>query len=319
MKRVGFLYEQICELDNIKLAHYNASKGKSHYRDVIKIERDPNKYLLKVHDSLCNQEFETSKYTERVIHDGNKERIIHKLPYYPDRIVHHAMMQILYPILTNCLIRDTFQSIQNRGVQDCRDRIRSYMKQNEPTHFIKIDIRKFFPSVDKEILKSKLKTKIKCNKTLQLLDNLIDSGPTGLPIGNYTSQILGNFYLSKLDWSLVQTFNVGYFRYCDDILILTKNISDTDEIIVCVRQQLRNLRLKPKYIKTGSLKDGILFAGYRHTTHMCRLSKKIVERINTQLITSQSASLQSYKGIVLNINNHSLLSTIKESIGRTTR
>ena len=312
MKRIGYLYEQICTEENIKSAHINASKDKSHYPDVIKINADPEPYLKAIRDSLVNKSYETSIYLSDSIVDRGKDRDLHKLPYYPDRIVHHAVMQIVCPILTNCLIRNTFQSIKGRGMMDCRDRISEYISKNRPETFINIDITKFYPSVDKHTIKMQLRTKIKCQDTLNLLDEIIDSAPSGLPIGSYTSQISGNFHLSELDWRMVQGFKIGYFRYCDDILIFPTDASDVPAIIGTIISELDRIKLTAKYVKTGHLRDGVLFVGYRFNQDVTRLSKKVSKRIAA---TNKLKSLQSYKGLVININNKQLLADTKLKIG----
>ena len=98
MKRYNNLFEKIIDIDNIRLAHKNASKGKKHYKAVQKVEENFEEHCVKLHNLLKSKEFTTSSYDVEVINDKGKERVIHKLPYFPDRILHHAVMQVLDPI-----------------------------------------------------------------------------------------------------------------------------------------------------------------------------------------------------------------------------
>lgn len=97
MKRYGKLFDKIVALDNITLAHKNAKKGKGHYAEVQEVEEAPEKYIREIRDMLINKTFTTARYKTRRIHEP-KERVIYKLPYFPDRIVHHAVMNIIQPI-----------------------------------------------------------------------------------------------------------------------------------------------------------------------------------------------------------------------------
>lgn len=221
MKRHNNLFEDICNKDNLRLAHKKARRGKTKYREVKLIDKDLDLYIDKLHDTLISGTFNTSKYTIFTKQCGRKVRTIYSLPYFPDRIVQHAIMQVVEPILVKTFIRDTFQSLKGRGSSDCRKRVEKAIKIcNDDTYVLNFDIKQFYPSVDNDLLKLMIRSKIKCSKTLILLDNIIDS-TRGLPIGNYTSQILGNFYLNRFDHYAKEVLKIkNYFRYCDDIVVL---------------------------------------------------------------------------------------------------
>jgi RNA-directed DNA polymerase len=238
MKRYGNLWDQICDIENIKLAHKNASKGKSHYSEVKMVNSDPDFYLGQIDLNT----FKTSKYIVYEKKDLRKPRTIYKLPYYPDRIVQHALLQVVGPIWTKRFIRDTFQSIKGRGVHDTRRRVIKHLKQD--LYVLKLDIKKYYPSVDNEILKQEIRRTIKCKRTLNLIDNIINSAE-GIPIGNYTSQFFGNLYLNRFDWYVKQTLKPeGYFRYCDDIVVLTKTKEECHIIREKMFKYLSSLNLE---------------------------------------------------------------------------
>jgi RNA-directed DNA polymerase len=281
LKRYGYLFEKIVDIENLKLAHKNASKGKSYYKEVIWVNNNEEIALKLLQKRLINGSFKTSEYTFKKITERNKERVIAKLPYYPDRIVHHAILQIVEPILKKSLIRDTFQSIKNRGTHDCRRRISKFIDKNSPTHYMKIDLKKYYPNIQHEFLKNELRKKIKDKKVLSLLNEIIDSYlDKGLPIGSYTSQILGNFNLSWLDWKIKKKIK-GYFRYCDDMLFLG-NKKELEEI----KQILLKLNLEIKYHPIVSKFNRFVFIGYKYLKNKILLKKNIIR--NTYKSTSKN-------------------------------
>ena len=116
MKRYGNLFHKITDIENIKLAHKNASKGKGKYKEVKMVNSDIDYYCNQIKEMLDNKTFKNSPYTMMKKNDKGKIREIHKLPYYPDRIIHHAIMQVLEPIWKKTLIPNTYQSIKGRGI-----------------------------------------------------------------------------------------------------------------------------------------------------------------------------------------------------------
>lgn len=223
MKRHGNLWPQIVDIDNLRAAHHFARKGKAHYTEVQEVDAFEDEFLSELQAELVGNRFTTSRYEIEERFDGRKLRTIHKLPYYPDRIVQHALIQVCEPIWKASFIRDTFQSITGRGTHDAKKRVEQAIRGNPGLYALKFDIKKYYPSVDNEILKAKVRRKIKCPRTLRLLDNIIDSNQ-GLPIGNYTSQYLGNVYLSDFDWWVKQELKPeAYFRYCDDLVVLGRS------------------------------------------------------------------------------------------------
>lgn len=205
MKRKGFLYEQICSIDNLILAEKKARRGKSKQYGVIKFDRNKDDLLINLHHILLNKEFKTSNYTKFIINDG-KEREIFRLPYYPDRIVHHAVMNIMEDIFVKSFTADTYSCIKGRGIHKCLNSLNIALNDRKETKYcLKIDIKKYYPSVDNNILKELLRRKVKDKDLLYLLDNIIDSAE-GLPIGNYLSQYLANFYLTYFDHWIKEEF-----------------------------------------------------------------------------------------------------------------
>ena len=221
MKRKGNLYDQIISLENLNLADEKARKGKLKTYGVKVHDRNREANLLALHEALKAGTYRTSEYSTFTIYEP-KERVIFRLPYYPDRIVHHAVMNVLEPIWLSVFTADTYSCIKKRGIHAAAKKLRHVIDKDKQgcTYCLKIDIRKFYPSINHDVLKSIVRRKLKDTRLLKLLDEIIDSAE-GLPIGNYLSQYLANLMLTYFDHWVKEVKKVRYyFRYADDIVVL---------------------------------------------------------------------------------------------------
>lgn len=247
MKRTGNLYDKICSLDNLIDADEKARKGKLKSHGVKKHDENRFENLNKLREILCTCTYKTSKYDIFKIYEP-KERDIYRLPYYPDRIVHHAIMNILEPIWVSVFTKDTYSCIKKRGIHLAANNIKKILK-NDPdgTVFcLKLDIKKFYPSIDHDVLKLIIRRKLKDKKLLSLLDEIIDSAD-GVPIGNYLSQYFANLYLAYFDHWVKEELNVKYyFRYADDIVILSSNKILLSKLMVNIKEYMEYLKLNIK-------------------------------------------------------------------------
>lgn len=281
-------------------ADTKASKGKSGAYGVIRHKYNQENNLLQLHDLLISGNFTTSNYQIFKIYDP-KERDIYRLPYYPDRIVHHAIMNFLEPIFVSVFTEDTYSCIKGRGIHGVVSNLKDSLKDCQNTIYcLKLDIRKFYPSINHEILKKIIRKKIKDVRLLNLLDNIIDSAP-GVPIGNYLSQYFANLYLAYFDHWIKENRKVKYyFRYADDIVILHANKKYLHDLFFDIQNYLwDNLQLKVKgnwqIFPTDS--RGIDFVGYVfYHTHI-KLRKSIKKRLCRKVakINKQSLSEKDYK------------------------
>ncbi|WP_442765838.1 reverse transcriptase domain-containing protein [Sulfurospirillum cavolei] len=282
MKRVGNLFGQIIDVKNILAAHNNAKKGKRHYAEVKRFEERPYHYARNIRRSLIEKSYAPSPYVSMHICDRGKPREILKTRYYPDRIIHHALMQVVQPILEETYIKDTYQSITGRGTHKAIERVKSWMKDEVATRYcLKIDIRKFYPSVDNETLKALFRKKIKCEETLYLLDTLVDSS-TGLPIGNYTSQTFANYYLSFFDHFVKEVLHVKHYaRYADDMVFFSDSKEELHVKLEEIRAYLQTLKLEIKgnWQVFETRGRGFDFLGYRLFGHYTLLRKKMATKI----------------------------------------
>ena len=279
MKRIGNLYEQIISLDNLRLADEKARKGKIHSYGVQKHDQRREQNIQELYQQLMDGTFRTSQYDIFKIYEP-KEREIYRLPYYPDRIVHHAIMNIMEPIWCSIFTEDTYSCIKGRGIHAVARKLKRYL-QDDPAgtrYCLKIDIRKYYPSIDHDILKQIVRRKIKDKRLLDLLDEIIDSAD-GVPIGNYLSQYFANLYLAYFDhWIKEEKHARYYFRYADDIVVLSNSKQQLHGLLEDIRQYMSTLKLQVKdnYQIFPVAERGIDFVGYvfYHTHTLLRKSIK---------------------------------------------
>lgn len=278
MKRIGNIFERIISLENLRTADRKAQKDKQHQAGVIAHNENAEAELQVLHEQLKNKQFHTSAYRTFTIYEP-KEREISELPFYPDRIVHHAIMNELEKMFVQNFISQTYSCIKGRGIHGAFDAVKCALRDERNTQYcLKMDVRKFYPSVDHDILKSRIRRKIKCADTLWLLDEIIDS-TEGLPIGNYLSQYFGNFYLSGFDHWLKENKAVKYyFRYADDLVILAPDKPYLHALLSDIKQYLNDnlkLQVKGNYQVFPVEKRGIDFVGYVFRHSHIRLRKSI--------------------------------------------
>ena len=288
-KTFNHLKEQICDLRNLIAADKKARKGKKRTKSLIELDKHYLEFMLKLQKSLLDGTYTTSKYKIFTIFEP-KEREIFALPYYPDRIVHHAIMNILEPIWKNIFIKGTYSSIKGRGIhaamKDVKKCLKGYRHRKQKSYFLKLDIRKFYPSIDHDILKSIIKRSIGDKWLLGILDEVIDSAD-GVPIGNYLSQYFANLYLTYFDHYCKETLKIkNYFRYCDDIVIIDVNKESLHDYFTAIKKYVEeNLKLKIKSnYKIAPTTEGIDFTGYVMTPYHTKLRKSIKCKLMQKVI-----------------------------------
>jgi len=311
------LYQRIISIENLELADSIARKGKAKQPGVITHDKNREANIVTLHESLLNKTFKTSGYTIFKIYEP-KEREIYRLPYYPDRIVHHAIMNILEPIFVKTFTADTYSCIKGKGIHDAVSVMKIALEDRTNTVFcLKMDIKKFYPNVDHGILKQLLKRKIKDADLLQLLESIIDSA-VGLPIGNYLSQYFANFYLSYFDHWIKEVKGIKYyFRYADDLVILGNNKPDLHNLLAEIKEYLStrlNLTVKHNYQIFPIDKRGIDFVGYVfYHTHV-RMRKSIKQAFARAIASkNNNASIASYKGWAKHCNSKNLINKLLPS------
>jgi retron-type reverse transcriptase len=311
MKRLNNLYARICSVENLQLADSIARKGKLTQPGVLKHDQNREKNIQDLHSMLINKSYTTSEYTTFTIYEP-KERVIFRLPYFPDRIVHHAVMNILEPIFISTFTADTYSCIKKKGIHAAAAAVRNALRDIPGTRYcLKLDVKKFYPNVDHEVLKQLLRRKIKDADLLQLLDGIIDSAE-GLPIGNYLSQYFANFYLTYFDhWMKEQLRLKYYFRYADDMVILSNSKEQLHQVLDEIWRYLQeNLKLmvKDNYQVFPVNARGIDFVGYVFY-HTHTLLRKSIKKSFCRMLrrNNNPQSIASYRGWALHCNSKNLL------------
>jgi len=313
MKRHGNLFEKIIDIDNIRLAHINASKGKKDYDEVMEVNLDPEYYCQEVKRLLESKEYTTSKYTVFPKKDKGKDRIMYKLPYFPDRIVQHAIMQVTEQFWKGSLIADTYQSIKGRGIHKCLPKLKKAVYGSTgDVYYAQMDVSKFYPSISNSLLKGVIRKKVKCKDTLWLLDDIVDS-TDGVPIGNYVSQYFGNMYLSAIDHKFKEIYGVkNYFRYCDDIVIISNDKQRLHELVAMMHTDLGEISLKIKNnykVCKITKRTGLDFLGYVLYSDRLLIRKGIKQNAKTFLSIANKAS---YYGWFIHCDGHNLTNKLKQ-------
>lgn len=300
MKRKGNLYSKITSFENLRLADQKARKGKQNTYGVQLFDQNPEGNFMLLQELLLNKGYKTSEYDIFTVFEP-KERKVYRLPYFPDRITHHAIMNVLEPIFVANFTADTYSYIKGKGIHAAAKAVKKSLKDIPGTTYcLKLDIKKFYPNVNHECLKALLRKKFKDADLLWLLDEIIDSAE-GLPIGNYLSQYLANFYLSYFDHWIKETKGVKYyFRYADDIVILAPTKPYLHALLSEIKHYLSThlkLQVKQNYQVFPVAHRGIDFVGYKfYHTHIL-LRKQIKKNFAKMLKENPNeASIASYKG-----------------------
>jgi len=267
MKRHGNLFKKVTSISNIKEAIKIAAKNKHSRPDVQNVIMNIDAYASEIRKMLINGEFHTSEYKIHAIYEP-KRRDIYVLPFYPDRIVHHCIMNILEPIFDSWFINDSYCCRAGKGSIAASDKCSKYV--NNFKFCVQYDIKHYFPSINHDILMNIIERKIKDNKLLDLLSDIIYSidGPTNLPIGNHTSQWFGNLYLNELDQFVMHNLDKrfhNYIRYCDDFLFFVNTKEDARYLHEVIPKFLHEkLQLSLSKAITQRTKQGVKFVGFRH-------------------------------------------------------
>lgn len=300
MKTYKNLYKRFISKENFELAYKNAIKGKNKQRQVQEFKKNEKENLEKIRQLVISGKFHTSKYRKMTIYEP-KERIIYKLPFAPDRIVQHAIMNILKPILLNLFIKNTFACIEGRGQHKASLKCSEFVRRNK--YVYQGDVRKFYPSIDQFILSTMFHRLIKDTQFLAILDDIIFSfeGGKNCPIGNYCSQWFGNFYLSKLDNFVKHTLKCkDYERFCDDFLLFSDDKAYLNDCKKRVEAFLQNeLLLNMSKSELYPTITGIDYCGYRHFGKYVLLRKRTAQRIIKRYRKEISKeAVTSYKGVL---------------------
>jgi len=285
MKRAGNLYWKIAEIENLEIAFWKAQRGKSGKREVKNFRENLQANLLSIRNEFITGNVTLGNYHYFTIYDP-KERIICAADFR-ERVIQHAVVNICEPYFEKYQIFDSYACRKGKGVDACLARTQYFCRKFQ--WYLKLDIHKYFDSINHKILLNILNRRFKDPDLLNFFSRLIDtyevSENCGLPIGNLLSQYFANLYLGVLDHELKDAIKVpGYVRYMDDFIVFTNSKDDlkeiknkTEEIVTGLLKLNLNPALSNKTI------HGIPFLSYKVTSGGLRLSQKAKTRFRNKI------------------------------------
>ena len=309
MKRYGNLFPAIAAFPNLLDAARKAQKGKRFRDNVLRFNFHLEEKLLRLQEELRSKDYRPGPYRTFEIKEP-KTRLISAAPYR-DRVVHHALCNIIVPIFERSFIHDSYANRTGFGTHRALRRFTQCARSS--SYVLQCDIQKYFPSIDRDILKQILRRKIKCRDTLWLIDTIIDAGSAqevpacyfpgdnllsplqrrrGLPIGNLTSQFFANVYLSGLDHFIKEQLHIGkYLRYVDDFALFSDDRERLKNARPAIEAYLAGLRLKIHPIKSQlfETRHGANFVGFRILPDRIRVRQENLRRARRRLRRMQAA------------------------------
>lgn len=280
------LWERVYSFANLHLAYLKARRSKRYNQDILQFGFNLEANLLRLRDELKHETYRHGSYKKFTAHDSKKRHIM--AAPFKDRVMHHALCNIIEPIFDPCFIFDSYACRKNKGTHAAISRLRKFtINQNYPHLYVfKGDICKYFNSVDHEILFDLIREKIREEPMLRLIWLIIDSANQktgkGIPIGNLTSQLFANIYLNKLDQHIKHSLRVKkYIRYMDDFLIFDTNkhkLTLLKEQIGAYLSHELELELHPRKSTIFPVRLGVDFLGYVFFKDQIRLRKSTLKR-----------------------------------------
>lgn len=294
------LYKELYSIENLTRAYLKARRGKTKKNYVVNFNKNLETNLLQLQSELKDKSYYPCDLKKFVVRDP-KTRIIHS-SIFRDRIVHHAIVNILKPIYQPLFIYDSFASQKDKGTHLAVTRFQTFIRklsngrliknnQNKNQiigYCLKADFRKYFDNVNHEVLINILKRKIKDNDFIYLIRKVLEnfSKEVGMPLGNYTSQFFANVYLNELDYYVKHTLGVKYYiRYVDDFVILHKDKRVLEYYLEHIKNFIPCLKIKlhPEKTNIYPLRNGVEFLGYRVFYSFKLLKKRNVRYFKRKL------------------------------------
>jgi retron-type reverse transcriptase len=317
MKRVGQLFNQVFSEENLYFAYLDARRGKRKKRACFEFETNLGANLAALYGEVYSGSYKPKPYFKFIVHEP-KERAIHA-PVFRDIVVQHAIYRIIYGIFNRSFISTSFACRIGYGTHRASDYTQKALRAyNENLYTLKLDVRKFFYSIDRDILKILIERKIKDRRLVDIMLLFAKGdGPLGIPIGNLLSQIYALIYLNPLDHFIKRELKVGhYVRYVDDFilfgLVRDSCLTYREQIIVFLRKVL-HLELSKSTIQ--KIKRGVNFVGYRTWQNRRLIRKYSLYKFRRLVKKGKQESVVSLLGHAKRTNSLSyMLQIIKESL-----
>jgi len=299
-KCVGFIYDQITSWPNLYLAYRKACRHKKRKAETAEWMFNCEKYLLELQQELVGHRYQPQPYKYFTIKEP-KERTI-SVAAFRDRVVHHALVNVIEPYFEAVFIKDSYATRKNKGLHLAVKAAQSYVRGND--WYLKLDITKFFDNIDHAILMGLISRKIKDPEVLNLcriilknqtLSSGLESGK-GLPVGNLTSQFFANIYLNGMDHFVKQVLGYkAYVRYMDDFVLFNNDPKKLKEALLLLESYLRQLglQIKPKSMQINRCTQGLPFLGYRIYPNLIRVRQENLKRCIRGIVKTENAYLNN--------------------------
>ena len=338
MKTRKYLYPRLYSLSNLIIAWKNAKKEKTLHEDVIEFEKDIRANLLSLHNELKNKTYKPKPLITFILRDP-KTRKISKSDFR-DRVVHHALINVIGKIFQKIFIYDSCANQINKGTLFALERFdefrRKATKNNTVSAFcLKADVKHYFEEINHDVLISIIKEKIADEEVIWLIKQILanvssqSGGQTtlGMPLGNLTSQFFANVYLNELDYFVKHELKAKYYiRYVDDFVILHQSKEQLEkwrkEIDYFLNEKLR-IQLHPQKSRIILLYKGIDFVGFRNYTNYRLLRKRNIKSMRRKIYLFKKRyidfsqlfnSYQGWQAYAQWANTHKLREEIKKEI-----
>lgn len=286
MKSYNHLWEQLVDKNNIISGIVNAASGNMKRDELKRMKANPEQYVNEIKNIL--EDYEIQPHTPKQINDGITAKIrTIVVPTVREHIVQHCVMNILKPIFMKGMYEHSYASTPGRGCHRGRKQIEKWLKKDPENmkYCLKLDIRKYFESIDQTVLLKKLATKIHDKKFLDLLTKIVHTADSGLPLGFYTSQWFANWLLQGLDHYIKEGLKAKfYIRYMDDMVIFDADKTRLHQIKDSIKEFLSQmgLKLKPNWqiFKLADKSRGrpLDFMGFKFFTYKITLRKSILRK-----------------------------------------
>lgn len=305
------LFSKIISVENLFLAWQEFEREKKEKMDVQIFSLSLMDNIMRLHEDLLNKKYACDPYYAFTISDP-KPRSIHKASVR-DRLLHRAIYRIMYRIFDPGFIFDSYSCRLGKGTHAAMNRFKVFARRasqnNTKTAWVlKCDIKKFFASMDQDVLLSLISKKVSDRDTLELCKIILESFDSGikrkgLPLGNITSQVFSNVYMNELDQFVKHRLRVKYYiRYADDFVFLSSSKEELNIILLNVTDFL-NQRLKlsihPQKIYLKTLASGVDFLGFVHFPHHKILRPSTYRRLVAKIeLHPEFETFQSYLGLM---------------------
>lgn len=311
--------EQVYDPDNLKQADRAARKGKKNHKGVRIYDRNANENLERLQEAIRERKYHTSEGHECMRHcPCGKDRLLHKLPYYPDHIVHHALMQVIMPTLVKSLYADSSASIKGKGIHYAMRRTARYIDEHKHAgriYYAKLDFVKFYHMIDQKRIYECICRTFGNEGLRYLLREVVTACESGLGIGLYPIQPLANFYLSWLCRDVMAKHGVRVEIYCDDIVVMSTDKREVWRAVDYIKEYADGVMQQPLHDGIGvqiiDSEHGLDFVGYKfffdHTLLRKRMKRKFVRKMHRLKDPWRRYEVaNAYRGWLMHCNGYNL-------------